>query len=395
MRFIALFAIWLQVLGSVAADEPWPRHVVDASSQGADGVRLMDVNGDGLQDIATAWEEGGVIRAYLHPGPSKAKGAWPKVTVGTVASGEDAVFVDLDSDGAMDVVSACEGKTRALHVHWAPSSPDQFLRPGQWKTESFPAAKDRMQWMYALPMEADGKNGIDLLVAGKGDGAEIGWLLAPKNPRDLAAWRYEPIHAVGWIMSILADDLDGDGATDILYSDRRGATRGVYWLKSDGEKWGRELIGGLDRENMFLSAGDLDQDGRRDVICATRKGPIVWYRRLEDGWAAHEIALPGGVGGGKSAAIADIDGDGVSDVVFSRESADDGKSGVSWLSWENDPMKGSWKSHEISGPEGIKFDRLVLSDVDLDGDLDVLTCEEREQLGVIWYENEHGQSNRR
>ena len=28
-------------------------------------------------------------------------------------------------------------------------------------------------------------------------------------------------------------------------------------------------------------------------------------------------------------------------------------------------------------------------DLDMDGDLDVMTCEERENLGVVWYENPH------
>jgi hypothetical protein len=47
-----------------------------------------------------------------------------------------------------------------------------------------------------------------------------------------------------------------------------------------------------------------------------------------------------------------------------------------------------WLPHEISGrKEGIKFDRIELLDLDADGDLDVITCEERDNLGVIWYEN--------
>jgi hypothetical protein len=47
-------------------------------------------------------------------------------------------------------------------------------------------------------------------------------------------------------------------------------------------------------------------------------------------------------------------------------------------------------AHEVSGPAGIKFDRIELCDIDGDGDLDVLTCEERHMkrgLGVFWYEN--------
>jgi hypothetical protein len=46
--------------------------------------------------------------------------------------------------------------------------------------------------------------------------------------------------------------------------------------------------------------------------------------------------------------------------------------------------------HDIGGPEGEKFDRIEMLDLDGDGDLDLLTCEERDQLGVVWYENPFG-----
>ena len=35
----------------------------------------------------------------------------------------------------------------------------------------------------------------------------------------------------------------------------------------------------------------------------------------------------------------------------------------------------------------IRLDLAELVDLDADGDLDVITCEEKENLGVIWYEN--------
>jgi hypothetical protein len=47
----------------------------------------------------------------------------------------------------------------------------------------------------------------------------------------------------------------------------------------------------------------------------------------------------------------------------------------------------------IAGKTGIKYDFATLVDMDGDGDLDVLTCEEANNakdgpgLGVIWYEN--------
>ena len=64
-----------------------------------------------------------------------------------------------------------------------------------------------------------------------------------------------------------------------------------------------------------------------------------------------------------------------------------GKSGAIWLSYRQAPTDRVWDAHEISGPKGTKYDRIELLDLDGDGDLDLLTCEEAENLGVIWYEN--------
>ena len=41
----------------------------------------------------------------------------------------------------------------------------------------------------------------------------------------------------------------------------------------------------------------------------------------------------------------------------------------------------------MGGQTGVKFDRIAPADLDGDGDMDLITCEERDQLGVIWYEN--------
>ena len=51
-------SIGISELSAGERGEPWNRHTIDNSSRGADGIRLLDVNADGLLDIATGWEEG-------------------------------------------------------------------------------------------------------------------------------------------------------------------------------------------------------------------------------------------------------------------------------------------------------------------------------------------------
>lgn len=393
MQLIRSILFSLVLLLPLPGKEPWNRHTIDDSSKGADGVRLADVNGDGLMDIATGWEEGGVVRAYLHPGSKNCTEKWPAVTVGTVKSAEDAVFADLDGDGASDVVSCCEGRTRSIYFHWAPRAKESFLDAALWETTKLPATAGKQMWMYAFPMQIDGKHGVDLFVGSKGGNGSVGWLQAPENPRDLSKWTFHKLQDAGWIMSLILADMNGDQLDDLLVSDRRGSSRGIFWLQNPGPEkaadpgaWKRHDIGDGKLEIKFITIGDLDQDGLDDVI-ATEKKSIVWYRLEDKKWVQRIIPLPNGVGGGKSVVVSDINGDGRNDLVFSCEGAKAPLSGVRWLSWDKSPLEGTWSDHEVSGPEGLKYDRLVVSDVNGDGDPDLLCCEERDQLGVFWYEN--------
>jgi len=377
----------------LCADEPWPRHTIDDSSQGADGVRLADLNGDGLLDIATGWEEGGIARVYQHPGLKQAREKWPAVTVGEVATPEDAVLADLDGDGQLDVISSCEGKTRTMFVHWAPSDSANRFRSDAWRTEAFPAAQKQAQWMFCLPAQFDGRHGIDLIIGAKGPQAQISWLQAPEDPRRLDDWKLHKLCDAGWIMSLIRTDIDGDGDPDILASDRRGDEQGCVWLENPGSAtaaWTKHPIGAGDGEVMFLDYGDVDGDSLNDVVVPITPRVIHWHRRLpgdEVAWETIEVPYPEGMGTAKSTAVTDINGDGLADISLSCENAKN-KQGVAWLEQRRSGAgEITWSPHDISGPTGTKFDLLQVYDVDGDGDPDLLTCEERENLGVIWYEN--------
>jgi hypothetical protein len=387
MRSLCLIVLAFAVQTStVTSTEPWVQHTIDDSSRGADGVRVADVNGDGLADLTTGWEEGGLIRVYLNPGPEKAANRWPAVTVGRVKSPEDAVFADLDGDGAVDVVSSCEGKTRSIFVHWAPQDSTQYLSEDAWTTQALTCAQGKEMWMFAVPLQADGDRGTDLIVGSKGGQASVSLLLAPEDPRDADSWTLHRLYEAGWIMSLQLHDMDKDGDHDVLVSDRKGATRGVLWLENPGsskalERWPVHRVGGEDCEVMFLTRASAKSGYPNSIFAAVRGRGFSILSPPK--WTQEEIAMPGNCGTGKGIAFADLNLDGRTDLVFSCESATGQRSGLRWLSQNGN----AWTDHEISGPQGIKFDRLELLDLDQDGDLDVVTCEERANLGVIWYEN--------
>ncbi len=388
-------------------DGAWARHTIDDSSLGADGVRLADINGDGRLDITSPWEQGGQVRVYVNPGPDGLRERWPAVTVGEVGDPEDAVFVDLDADGNMDVVSSCEGDTRSIFVHWGPEDREKLLEPDAWTTEELPAASGAAKWMFALPAQVDGKHGTDLIAGAKGEGAQIGWFEAPPDPRDLAAWEYHALYDAGWIMTIRQQDVDLDGDSDIVATDRTGERRGALWLENPGHsgvvgnRWDEHRIGSVgDYEAMHNAVADLDADGLEDLLVAVKRDPIRYHRRTRrqpPSWETHLIEIPAGAAGGKAVKVADVNLDGQADLIVSCEHATDGKIGVYWLDHGGSPTKSHWMPTSISGPEGFIYDLLQMTDLDGDGDLDVLTLEEKgpylaegyqgRELGVVWYEN--------
>ena len=382
---------WNRVLGDNAlAGQPWVRHVIDNTSVGADGVKLADVDGDGRPDIITGWEEGGEVRLYFHPGDSQCREPWPRAVLGSVRSPEDAVLVDLDGDGHLDALSATQGNERTIYVHWA--SPE--LNPRQesgWETHPIPATRDQQMWMFLLPLQLDGQHGPDVVTGSKGDHGAIGWLQGPADARDLPAWKWHLLRPAGWVMSLRALDLDGDGDKDILFSDRKGPASGVGWLENPGpaavarhEPWPEHWLGARGLEVMFLDVGDLAGDGSLTIAAAVKPAEILLLRRRDkNDWAEDWIHLETNCGHAKGVKMADFDRDGRMDLAFSCEGATGPLRGVIWLRREEN----GWRPYDLSGPAGTKFDLIETLDIDGDGDLDVLTTEETENLGVVWYEN--------
>jgi hypothetical protein len=363
--------------------QTWQVHSIDQEKRGADGVRLQDVNRDGRLDIACAWEEAGETRIYLHPGWDKVTQPWPKIRVGKSGKGEDAVFCDLDADGAVDVISASE--TKELFIHWAPKDPQHYQDEAAWQTEALPCARGVHNWMFTVPLQIDGQHGVDLLAAGKSD--RVVWFEAPEKPRELSKWRMHVIsRAGGWTMGLLAVDMDRDSDCDALLG-IRNQNSGVKWLENPGpgsqqsQAWTVHEVGPQGMAMGFVEVCDLDKDGTLDVIAPVMdKTSVMIYRGLNrqaTQWQSIEITVP--KERNKGIAVGDINLDGQQDLVISHEYGD-----AAWLSHNGDIGADHWTYHHVAS--GGKLDDIELYDIDNDGDLDMLTTDER-GLQVLWYEN--------
>jgi len=380
--------------------QSWERHTIDNTSSGADGVKLDDINNDGLIDIVTGWEEGGITKLYVNPGLEKVKSPWPSVIIGQTMDVEDAVFADVNNDGISDVVSATEGKTRNIYFHLATNN--KYLQSDNWNQVLLPASKDVMMWMYVEPMQVDKQYGVDLIAAGKGDNAQIGWFQAPKDGAKLEDWLWHPIGRVGWVMSIILYDMDLDGDDDIVITDRRGELSACRWLENPSElslqqlEWKSHIIGAEGLEVMFMTIADLDGDFVEEVVLTDRSTQSIRIYTSQDpsgmNWSEQVIPVPMTTGQCKSVEVGDLNNDNIADLVLSTNTGKESKVGLMWMDGRELKKNGNYKFQSISGVHRAKYDKMELLDMDGDGDLDILICEENygensEGLGIIWYEN--------
>lgn len=351
----------------------WVIHTLAPAStswKGADGVEVVDIDQDGTLDVATPWEQSGKVSLVLGSGTT--------VSIGSgLGAIEDAKAGDINGDGCLDLVIASESK-RVIVAYQSCSSgtPAPNL---SWVMEDLPGVGGS-RWLQVALADFDEDGTLDVVVGGKISSASTGGILLLSRVN--GSWTTTSIAGAGWVMSLLARDMDGDGDLDLLSSDRKGAgnlssKKGSWWYEQTGGTWSSHHIAQIPGEAGFLSVFDATTvvDGNRTT---------TWMRPLIG--VASVIPFPLDVGDYHSSTVADVDNDGTTDLIMTYALTT--ASGVVWL-------KGpTWSRQEVSGAIGHKYDNAVAVDMDNDGDLDIVTSEGgdtadtlTDDLGVIWFEN--------
>lgn len=285
---------------------------------------LADIDRDGDLDIIVSNDAPDRKLVYLNDG----KGHFTEAgTFGSPNwSTRYVTLADLNGDGYPDIVAANRGDYPDLvdgkpgegpHV---PTPSFVCLNDGKGH---FPACE-------ALPTESatsivaadlDGDGALDVFVPHR-DGGQSIILWNDGKGHFPTSTKVGP--AAAWIRIGAAGDFDGDGRLDLAIIDEQ--KRGAYVLfNRGGRTFGDPVqLPGPPRPPYALAVADLNRDGRPDIIVGWVQQPGSVYYNTGQGHTFHEVPWNDGKGVVYGMSFADFNGDGWPDIVAARSDAPNG-----------------------------------------------------------------------
>jgi FG-GAP-like repeat/FG-GAP repeat len=218
-----------------------------------------------------------------------------------------------------------------------------------------------------LPLDVNGDGKTDFITCSY-FGRDVGWVENPGNSGD--KWTYRELDVPGNIEAASTVDLSGDGVPDVLPN----TVNVVVWYEVKKAESGRVELKkhdfGKEAAGHGVGSGDVNGDGRTDLL--TPKG---WFEApaqpQRDPWTWHAEWQLGGTG--IQILARDVDGDGLSDIVFGIGH----NYGLYWLH----QSKGSggertWTKQVIDGSLA-QVHTLLWADIDGDGNAHELVTGKR------------------
>jgi hypothetical protein len=256
------------------------------------GLATADLNGDGIQEVISAYcGHGEVIRYDVTPETGELRA---RKVLQLSGSGEEAQIADVDGDGRPELIVSNgfrDGEAKVQIHDFDPRTGDPIARP----RVVLDGYDGRGAFYASLTVgDLDGDGRPELIVAWKGDqdvnrttllayhvsgtGAQVAYELAYEDPElDLAY--FEKMMAIA--------DIDGDGRAELYISTRGdGSTEDIesrhlghvymYQLTRGGEVRRGQIIDFDERlvQSSWLAVGDADGDGKPELVLATGRGDV-------------------------------------------------------------------------------------------------------------------------
>lgn len=286
---------------------------------------LADLNRDGLTDLVVASAGTGEYPGNLQVRLGDGSGAFPNESVRSLLPNRpysDVATVDADGDGDLDVVATSFSGHLVLGVN-----------DGTGQLEDFPVD-------LGAPLQklsVFGRAGAPVMFIAERQRARIrGISLSFSAGRWTAGNLGSTDHAGTAIVDVVHLDVDRDGFLDQVVCELdTDALLVAHWTPANLDFRRRSVIAKRGRACFALQAGDFDGDGRADLAVSDEAGPHVLWGMPAGGF---EIGQPVGETDNVTSmlAFADLNGDGQGDWLTGNASGLTYRLGLGGRQWEED-----------------------------------------------------------
>ncbi len=341
-----------------------------------DCLAAADIDGDGSLDVLGASRAADTVVWWQSDG-TPGNGGWVTHTLTSTLNGaSNPLAADLNRDGKSDIFAI---GYFGEYVWW---ENDGTSTVENWATHIITDMNETLVKAYLDDLDGDG----DLDVAGAlvNDSADLPDLIWLENTSgDGAAWSQHTITTTFLtIYDLFTADVDGDGDGDMI---SQASFPGMVWWENsagDGSVWNAHIIL-YESYHQASSLGDVDGDGDVDILgVESDQNQALWWENSDGaGGAWIEHTIDPFHDNDWSVYPADLDQDGDLDALGYTGYGTD----LIW--WENTTGDGlAWEEHIVE--DNLDEPGAVLAaDLDIDGDLDLLGCQEGTTDQVFWWEN--------
>lgn len=297
---------------------------------------IDDFNNDGFPDVLVVGLPGTPAFVFENPKLKASENAsaqhWKRHRVLEGVGNESPEFVDIDGDGRGDLVCAHDG-----YFGFATFDPDHGFDAWDFHAISEPDAANKTAHGLGIG-DVNGDGRLDLIHA-------HGWYEQPESDALNGRW---PAHEVAFSSAyggaeMYAYDVDGDGDNDVITSNaahdfglgwyeqiRSGKDVTFEYHSIMGSKESENPYGVLFSELHSVHLADIDADGLQDIVTGKtywshhRSSPmwdagavVYWFElvRDEDGVRWIPHLIDSESGVGRQILVEDVNADGLPDVV--------------------------------------------------------------------------------